>query len=272
MSERDTKAADEVIASFSPRVSRVFDLYCQRLFARRFTGFRILGKPPAAIPAQRGMIVYANHSSWYDPLLFFVLSRAFFPSHTAFGPMAADALEKYAFMRKIGIFGVEQNSARGAARFLQISRGLLARGGNGVWLTPQGEFSDVRKRPVRFQGGLARIARDCDAIICPVAMELTFWNEARPEILIHFAEPIDTAQSSRTVDEWNRLLEQALTTTQDDLAEAVMSRDPERFTTFIDGTKGVNFIYDGWRYLKALLRGERFSAAHDRAAKGVKKD
>jgi hypothetical protein len=37
-----------------------------------------------------------------------------------------------------------------------------------------------------------------------------------------------------------------------------MSRDPARFVTLIDGTTGVNFIYDSWRYLKALVRGERF--------------
>jgi 1-acyl-sn-glycerol-3-phosphate acyltransferase len=262
LSGRDTKAADEVLARFSPRVSRVFDLYCQRMIARRFTAVRILGNAPAGIARDRGMLVFSNHSSWYDPLIFFMLSRALFPSHTAFGPMDAEALKKYAFMQKIGIFGVEQGSARGAARFLQVSRGLLSKPGNGVWLTPQGKFCDVRARPVRFQGGIGRIARDCGAIALPFAIELVFWNEARPEMLVHFGEPVDTASESHDPDEWNRVLEQALTKVQDELAEASMSRDPERFTTLIDGTTGVNFIYDGWRYLKALVRGESFSAAH----------
>lgn len=262
MSGRDSKAADEVIARHSARVSRVFDLYCQRLIAKRFTAFRILGEVPLEIPRERGMIVFTNHSSWYDPLIFFVVSRAKFPFHTAFGPMDAEALKKYAFMQKIGIFGVEQDSVRGAARFLQVSRGLLARPGNGIWMTPQGEFADVRARPVRFQGGLARLARDSGAVAIPMAIELVFWNEARPELLVHFGEPIDTAVSSHDVDEWNRILEQALIKAQDELAEAAMSRDPGRFATFIDGTTGVNYIYDGWRYVKALLRGESFSAAH----------
>jgi 1-acyl-sn-glycerol-3-phosphate acyltransferase len=272
LSGRDTKAADQVLARHSARVSRVFDLYCQRLIARRFTAFRILGEVPSGIPRERGMIVFSNHSSWYDPLIFFVTSRAKFPSHTAFGPMDADALKKYAFMQKIGIFGVEQDSVRGAARFLQVSRGLLARPGNGVWMTPQGEFADVRARPVRFQGGLARLARDSGAIAIPMAIELVFWNEARPELLVHFGDPVDTATVSRDVDEWNRHLEQALTTAQNELAEAAMSRDPARFTTFIDGTTGVNYIYDGWRYVKALLRGERFSAAHGSAGRGRNRD
>jgi 1-acyl-sn-glycerol-3-phosphate acyltransferase len=272
LSGRDTKAADEVLARFSPRISRVFDLYCQRMIARRFTALRILGKLPEAMPQDRGMLVFANHSSWYDPLIFFMLSRALFPSHTAFGPMDSVALKKYAFMQKIGIFGVEQGSARGAARFLQVSRGLLSKPGNGVWLTPQGSFSDVRVRPVRFQGGLARLARDGNAFALPFAIELLFWNEARPEMLIHFGDPIDTASEVHDVDQWNHVLEQALTRVQDELAEAAMSRDPDRFTTLIDGTTGVNFIYDGWRYLKALARGESFSAAHGQTRRSQDRD
>lgn len=262
MSARDHKAADEVAGRYSPRVARVFDLYCQRLFAKRFTAFRVLGEPPEPVPASRPMIGYANHSSWYDPLMFLVLSRHYFSQHIAYGPMDAVALEKYAFMKKIGIFGVEQDSARGAARFLQVSRGLLARPGNAVWITPQGEFADVRTRPVRFQPGIARIALDCGAVMQPIAMELVFWNEARPEVLVHFGQQIDTTQHQLDADGWTKHLEDALTRTQDELAEAAMSRDPARFVTMIDGTTGVNFIYDGWRYLKALVRRESFSAAH----------
>jgi len=272
LSGRDTKAADEVLARFSPRVSRVFDLYCQRLFAKRFTAVRVLGGMPASIPPERGILGFANHSSWYDPLIFFVVSRAMFPTHTAFGPMDAEALKKYAFMQKIGIFGVEQGSARGAARFLQVSRGLLSRPGNGIWLTPQGQFADVRARPVRFQGGIGRIARDCGAIALPIAIELVFWNEARPELLLHFGEPIDTRGASHDVEEWNHALEQALLKVQDELAEAAMSRDPERFSTLIDGTTGVNLIYDGWRYMKALVRGESFSAAHGQTRRSQDKE
>lgn len=243
-------------------MSRVFDLYCQRLFAKRFTAVRILGDVPPGLGAGRSVIGFANHSSWYDPLVFFVMSRAKFPEHVTFGPMDAEALKKYSFMQKIGIFGIEQGSARGAARFLQICRGLLSKPGNAVWLTPQGEFADVRVRPVEFEGGIARIARDCGAVALPFAIELVFWNEPRPELLIHFGRPIDTAAASHDLEAWTAVLEQALTETQDELAEAAKSRDPDRFTIFIEGTSGVNFIYDGWRYLKALLRGEKFSAAH----------
>jgi 1-acyl-sn-glycerol-3-phosphate acyltransferase len=262
LSARDHKEADEVAGRYSPSVARLFHVYCERLFARRFTAFRVLDAAPPPVPASRPMIGYANHSSWYDPLLFLVLSRRYFPEHVAFGPMDAAALEKYAFMKKIGIFGVEQGSARGAARFLQVSRGLLSRPGNAVWITPQGEFADVRARPVRFQPGIGRLARDCGGVMQPIAMELVFWNEARPEVLIHFGEQIDTTRHQLDAAAWTEHLEQALARTQDELAEASMSRDPARFVTLIDGTTGVNFIYDSWRYLKALVRGERFSAAH----------
>ncbi len=262
VNERDAKAAAEVVSALSPRISRVFELYCERLFAKRFSAVRVLGKLPDPIDPDRPVVGFANHSSWYDPLFFLVLSRRLFPHHLAYGPMDAEALKKYGFMRKIGIFGVEKGSARGAARFLQVSRGLLARKGTALWLTPQGEFADVRVRPPKFQSGIAHLARNCNAVLQPFAIELVFWNESRPEALVHFGAPIDTSGTELDNDGWNARLEGVLAGLQDELAVAAMARDPDMFTTFIDGTTGTNYIYDGWRYLKAMLRGKQFDAAH----------
>jgi 1-acyl-sn-glycerol-3-phosphate acyltransferase len=262
MSDKAKTTVDQVIGAHSPLVLRLFMAYCDRMVGRKFTAMRLLGAVPEAIPEGRSAIFFCNHSSWYDPLICLMLSTRFFPQLTPFGPMDAAALERYAFMRKVGLFGVEQDSPRGAVHFLRISRGLLAHGGNCIWLTPQGEFADARTRPVVFQPGIAHLARNGEAIAIPVAFEFLFWNESRPEILIRFGEPIDTAARHHDVQEWTTVLQDALAETQDELAAAAMAREPAPFTTLIDGTKGVNPIYDGWRYLKALVRRERFSASH----------
>ncbi len=52
--------------------------------------------------------------------------------------------------------------------------------GKALMITPQGEFTDVRSRPVEFKPGLARLAADCGAIVQPFASEFVFWNEPRP--------------------------------------------------------------------------------------------
>ena len=262
MNSRNQKAADEVIQRHSPRVTRFFNIYVRRMLAKKFNGVRILNGPPPSAPAERSVIYYSNHPGWYDPLVLILMAESYQPEHMAFGPMDADALKKYNFMRKIGIFGVEKDSARGAARFLQISRGMLAMPGKALLITPQGEFADPRLRPVEFKPGLARLAADCGAILQPLAMEFVFWDEPRPEILVNFGNQIDTRAEKLEPDAWKTRLERDLGDTQDELARAVMARDPEPFVTFIDGKRGVNPVYDRWRYLKALLRGEKFSAGH----------
>lgn len=262
MKNRNEKAADEVIAQHSLRVTRFFNIYIRRLLAKKFDGVRILNNTPPSVPAERSVICYSNHPGWYDPLVLVLMAETFLPEHMAFGPMDADALKKYNFMKKIGIFGVEKDSARGAARFLQVSRGLLAMPGKLLLITPQGEFVDARSRPVEFKPGLARLAADCGAIVQPLAMEFVFWDEPRPEILLNFGKQIDTRDETLAPDAWKTRLEQELGDAQDELARAAMARSPEPFINFIDGKRGVNPVYDRWRYIKALLRGEKFSAGH----------
>ena len=262
MNSRNQKAADEVIQRHSPRVTRFFNIYIRRMLAKKFNGFRILNETPQSVPAERSVIYFSNHPGWYDPLVLVLMAESFLPEHLAFGPMDADSLKKYNFMKKIGIFGVEKDSARGAARFLQVSRGMLATPGKVLLITPQGEFTDTRSRPVVFKPGLARLAADCGAIMQPLAMEFVFWDEPRPEILVNFGNQIDTSTETLEPDAWQARLERELGDAQDELARAVMARSPAPFVTFIDGKRGVNPVYDRWRYLKALVRGEKFSAAH----------
>ena len=262
MNSRNQKAAYEVIQQHSPRVTRVFNIYVRRMLAKKFDGVRILHDHPLPVPSDRSVICYSNHPGWYDPLVLMLLAESYLPEHLAFGPMDADALKKYGFMKKIGIFGVEKDSARGAARFLQVSRGMLAMPGKALFITPQGEFTDVRSRPIEFKPGVARIAADCGAIVQPLAMELVFWDEPRPEILLHFGRRIDTRDEKLEADDWKTRLEDELGKAQDELANAAMARNREPFVTFIDGKRGVNPVYDRWRYLKALVRGEKFTAGH----------
>jgi hypothetical protein len=42
-----------------------------------------------------------------------------------------------------------------------------------------------------------------------------------------------------------------------------MSRDPARFDTLLIGNAGIGGVYDFWRRIKAGIRGERFTAAHE---------
>jgi 1-acyl-sn-glycerol-3-phosphate acyltransferase len=241
----------------------VFLAYCRRFVRRRFHALRVskLGLP--ARDPDRPMVVYLNHAAWWDPIVCLLLSREFFPGCHSFAPIDAAMLERYAFFRHLGFFGIEPGTQRGALTLLRTAHNLLGSPQNALWLTPQGRFTDVRERPIGLMEGLGALAvREPDAAFVPLAIEYTFWSEPRPEILVSFGEPITPGvYPVCNAAEWTRLFADRLTAAQEDLAAASFGRDPAAWRT-LHGRSGVSAVYDSWRWLRAQLRGESFSAEH----------
>jgi 1-acyl-sn-glycerol-3-phosphate acyltransferase len=224
----------------------------------------LLRRKPTASFDGLPSIVVLNHPSWWDPLVGLMVARRF-PGREHFAPIDARALGKYKFFEKLGFFGVEQNTAHGVRTFLRTSEAILSRPNGMLWITAQGRFTDVRDRPLDLRPGVAHLARRLDrAVILPLALEYTFWEEKLPEALVHFGDPISIAAgSARSVEEWLTCIEQGLTATQDALALAARRRDPSEFEVLVSGKIGVSLVYDTWRAFWARLRGQTFRAAHN---------
>jgi hypothetical protein len=110
---------------------------------------------------------------------------------------------------------------------------------------------------------LAHLARRLpDAVILPLALEYCFWNESRPEVLLRFGEPLDTAREGSVAD-WTARLEQGLTDTMDALASEATARNAALFMPILKGGAGVGGIYDVWRGLRSALRGRAFDPSHE---------
>ena len=155
-------------------------------------------------------IVYTNHPSWWDPGGHRPRDAPRFPDRRGYGPMDAAALEKYRFLRRLGFFGIEPGTLRGAAAFLQTCRRVLE--------DPH-TCSGSRRRaasPIRAAGrsrlrpGVAHlVAPGPEAVVLPLALEYPFWDERTPEALAASATPL--AERPRPVEDWTRRLEAALT-------------------------------------------------------------
>ncbi len=182
-----------------------------------------------------------------------------------YAPMDATALERYAVLKRVGIFGVEVNSARGAVTFFKTSEAILASGGV-IWITPQGRFVDSRARPLEFKPGLSALASKVAAstgwcTVVPLAIEYPFWDERLPECLLHFGEPlkVDSPQDLEKLQlELVRLLETAMNT----LRFIAIQRDARNFDTLSHGKLGIGGFYGGWQKLKASLTGRHYRAEH----------
>jgi hypothetical protein len=148
---------------------------------------------------------------------------------------------------------------------MAVSLRILSRPGTALWITAEGHFCDARVRPIRLRPGLAHLARRVpNAVIVPLAIEYTFWNERKPEALVRFGRTVAISDARQhSVAAWNELLEQRLTETMAALAQDAMSRDPGRFREVVRGRAGVGGIYDVWRRLTAMARLRRAQLAHE---------
>jgi 1-acyl-sn-glycerol-3-phosphate acyltransferase len=212
--------------------------------------------------ARGPLIVYANHSSWWDPMVSVLLAEMLLPERKHYAPMDASALAKYPILRKLGIFPVEMSSARGAAQFLRTSEAILAAGGV-LWITPQGRFADVREE-LAFKPGLGALAtRVPDVTLVPLAIEYTFWDERLPETLLRVGEPVRVAEDASS-EAGTLQLEDALAAVMVELKAAVVARDASAFTSLLSGSRGTGGLYGFGRRLRAWVTRKAIDLDHSR--------
>ncbi|MGI4826749.1 MAG: lysophospholipid acyltransferase family protein [Janthinobacterium lividum] len=250
------------VPPISPLVLRFFRRIVRRYFRRHFRAVQV--QHAERLTVQRGpLVVFGNHSSWWDPMLLVLLGQLLMPDRRHYAPIDARALEQYPILRKLGIFPVEMGSPRGAAQFLRTAEAVLRDGGV-LWLTPQGRFVDPREFPLAFKPGLAALAqRVPEATFVPMAVEYTFWDERLPEALVHVGEPVSVTHGS-TSAQLTRELETALASTMYALQQAAMARDARAFTTVFSGARGTGGMYGLIRRWGALVRGRRPLLDHTR--------
>ena len=254
--ERDrAKQAPEI----SPLLLSAFERSAGYHLARHFHAVRLSQAQRPDPMAIRGkpLIVYFNHPSWWDPLVCLRLAEQFFPDRRNYSPMDASALSKDPSFERLGFFGVELGSARGARRFLTLSQQVLSQPDSALWIAAEGQLTDPRVRPVRLRSGIGHLAvRVRQAVLLPLALEYPFWEERTAEALARFGEEIPAGEAGLKATDWTAVLETRLQAALDALAADSLARDPGRFDVLLGGAAGGG-VYDAWRWLKARLRGER---------------
>lgn len=211
------------------------------------------------------LIVYANHSSWWDPMVSVLLAAELMPERKHYAPMDAVALQKYGILKWLGIFSVEMASARGAVQFLRTGEAILESGGV-LWVTPQGRFADPRERPLEFKAGMAaltaRVASKLGSCtLLPLAIEYPFWDERLPETLLCFAEPVLVGNGESTESVQQRALI-ALETAMAELEAEALTRSAAGFEVLAAGGLGTGGFYALGKRIMALVTGRPYVAEH----------
>src|SRR5687767_4194076 len=103
-----------------------FRKYAVRYVARHFHALRLSNASAPLPPSDAPVLVVLNHPAWWDPLVCFVLSREFGDAREHYAAIDAVAVRKYQFFTRLGFFGVDQESVRGAAEFLRTGQSILS--------------------------------------------------------------------------------------------------------------------------------------------------
>ena len=238
-----------------------FQGYVHRYLRRSFHRMLISGDAPE-IP-DGPLIVCMSHSSWWDPLLAFWLSRELL-GWDGYGVMEERQLRRYPLFTRIGAFGVERESLRGGREFLQYANGLLRGRRRALWLTVQGAMVSNAVRPLRFYSGVASLVQGLGTVhLTTVVLDYEFWNEKRPEAFVSFAPVLAvTAGPAFSRKAFLRDLEGRMEQQMEALADRQRQRDPSLFRIALAGGEGISPTYDALCRAGAWLRGTRYLGEH----------
>ena len=188
-----------ITARKSAWFERLFAIYNRNLIARRFEGLRVAGlEHLQGRPRVSPLLLYANHSSWWDGLVAFQVGRTC--ALDQYVMMEEKQLRAYPLFRRLGAFSVVRESPREAARSIEYARRLLHGTNRALWIFPQGETRPNDDRPLELYTGAARIIqRTGEIYAAPVGMRYEFLEEFRPDILVRIG-PLEQITAGNDFD------------------------------------------------------------------------
>jgi chlorobactene lauroyltransferase len=165
---------------------KVFAIYCRNLFKRRFHTFRISNSDLLVhVENQLPLVIYCNHSSWWDGLVAFEVSQNL--KLDSFVMMEEKQLKNLSLFRQLGAFSVIREKPREAVKSINYAIKLLKeKQDRTLWVFPQGEIlpNDI---PIKFFNGVSRIIEkigNCNIVSMAICYE--FLGDFKPEIFVKF--------------------------------------------------------------------------------------
>ena len=163
-------------------VARWFAWYFRRLAARHFAGVHWNAAEDPAEWGPTPVLVVANHSTWWDGPLAYLLSRELGrPFNVA---MEARHLERHPYFNWIGAHPIRRTTM--AERYADIEwLGATLVPGGMLWIFPQGERRPAAASLRLLERGAAHLALSRAPVrIVPVGIRLAHLSEQRPDAFL----------------------------------------------------------------------------------------
>ena len=213
----------------------IFAIYNRNLLKRRFhsltvSGLDFLKNKNPQVP----LMIYANHSSWWDGLVILEILRRY--TYENYVMMEEKQLKKLFLFRKLGAFSVVREKPREAIKSINYAANLLKVNTNRTLLIfPQGEILPNDIRPLKFYDGITKIIEKvgkCSAL--PIALRYEFLGNFKPEICVKINAPeiFENILHIETKVITQKLCEK-LTETLDELKTDVISKNIDIYEKII---------------------------------------
>ncbi|CAN5623193.1 lysophospholipid acyltransferase family protein [soil metagenome] len=212
----------------------IFSIYNRNLLKRRFhslevSGLDFLREKNAGIP----LIIYANHSSWWDGLVASEISKM--AKLDSFIMMEEKQLKNLFLFRKLGAFSVVRENPRKAVESINYAVNLLKKTDRTLWIFPQGEILPNAARPLKFYNGLSRIIEKVGKVfVVPLAMRYEFLSEFKPQVFVKISSP-ELFKNSKDFEskKMTEIMKSRLTNVLDELKTDIISKNFSNFERII---------------------------------------
>lgn len=173
----------EETAGKRPLVRGFFSRVLRRQASRGLDGVFVDGLEAARDACLRGPVIFAgNHVAHWDVAIVSLLDDAL--ATDGYALMDARSLRRLPFFRAVGCVPVHVGDRARSDQDLRVAASLLSRPRRALWVFPQGHQLPSHLRPLRFHGGVARLAELSSAQVIPFSLVYAFFDAPQPRAFV----------------------------------------------------------------------------------------
>ena len=218
-------------------------LFIKRLLKKHFYSIQLAGeKNLASIDRSLPVIMYANHSNWWDGFLAYYLTNRVMKKDD-YLMMDIEQMKRYSFFKYIGVFSVDREVPAYAIRSVSYAAELLKDSQKFLWIFPQGDMVPQDRRPLKFFSGITKIAEKTGKVtLVPVCFRFEYLMEQRPEVFISIGKP--ELFSGKSNGDFTEHLRTTLQAQLDKLRDDITAGNFDDFRTIFRGKDSRNKTFD----------------------------
>ena len=205
--------------------------YVDQKIRRAFRGLWLRGELPVS---DEPLLVYANHSSFWDGFIAHALSRA--TATDGYCLMEEHNLRRYPFLARLGAFSIRRHDGVSSLESLRYARELLSRPRARVFVFPTGQLQPFGALDIPLERGIEVLTRLSGARAIPVAFRCAFFEDELPDVLVEVGTPHGPAPLSHFAAQLDTLVQRLGNTPS-----------PEGFVRLVKGRAGVAQRWDAIR-------------------------